>query len=140
MHIDLANHHQLVVYRVAAVRFTNGDPPLLQIEYEAPFPATDSKQARTSAQLLWPSFAPYVQAAGMRAAVLTATNLTRRSYAGFFCSSNIRNSNLIVVRESTGVWHFQKDTMPLPAFDSAAAPTIFDADGQPLRMPKHAGQ
>jgi|SRR5579859_4860607 len=138
MHVDLANHQQLVVYRVAAVTFTNGDPPVLQIEYEAPFVATDSEQARTTARLLWPSFAPYVQGAGMRAAVLTASNVTRRS-AGLYCGSNVRSSNIFVVRESTGVWHFQKDTLALAAIDSAAAPTIFAADGQPLLLPKRAG-
>jgi len=130
--LSLPDGRHLVVYRVKSWTFTDGSPPALQIEYEAPFPLGDSAQARALARDVWPLFSPYVEGDGMRVAIMTATNLKARSYAGLYCSSHFDSFGSVAVKDSSGVWHFEGDRKSLPPPDPNATSSIIDVDGRPM--------
>ncbi len=129
--LRLPSGETLIVYRVKHWTFANGQPPALQLEYEAPFPVSDTARLRALTRRIWPAFAPYVEGAGLRAAIVTATNLQRRE-AGRAWAAQMQHFGLIAERDSTGRWRLQGDTVTLPPAEPSRTLRIFEADGRPL--------
>jgi len=133
-HLVLPNGLQLVVYRVSRWTFTNGQQPLLQLEYEAPFSVAQAAQVRSLAYQIWPLFVPYVEGMQLQAASITATNLERHSF-GPFGTSSTHHQSVLAVKDSTGAWHFQGDSVPLPAPKPGQPLAIIDVDNKPMPVP-----
>ena len=130
LHINLDGGQQLVVYRVK--RWQDGQSPALQIEYEAPFAIADSVKARRLAHDVWPAFFPYVNGIGLRAAILTGTNLHARSYVGLYCAAYRQSFGMIANESPSGVWRFQGEGEALPPVTDTLTPRIGRADGTPF--------
>jgi hypothetical protein len=130
----LPDGEQLVVYRVQYWTFASGDPPALQLEYEAPFSVSDHAQVQQLARRIWPLFLPYVEGMHLRTAFITATNLERHSLA-WFMTSHARSFGIVAAEDAAGTWHFEKDTIPLPRPEPAQALGIIDIDDRPMPIP-----
>jgi hypothetical protein len=133
--LRLAGGDELPVYRVKHWTFANGSPPALQLEYEAPFDVADSAAARRFARALWPVFAPYAEAAGTPAAIVTATNLRRRG-EGTLWVARMRHYGLVAGRGADGRWRLDGEAVALPPaladVGGPKGPGIFEPDGAPL--------
>ena len=132
MHLVLSPAETLAVYRVKYWTFNDGSAPALQIEYEAPFPVSDTAAARREAIHIWPMFAPYVRGMGLSAGIITATNLRIKGFWPIAWSSQTHHFGFVVEEGSIGSWHFQRDTTQLPPPDTSGVEHIIDAHGKPL--------
>lgn len=115
------------VYRVKYWRFEDGGLPALQLEYEPPVNVADTASLRTYAREIWPAFRPYLDVAGTRAAIITATNLRRTRY-GIAWTAQFHHFGLLADADSLGRWFLRGDVDPLPAADSGRT-GIFQPDG-----------
>jgi hypothetical protein len=131
-HLILESGDTLTVYRVKYWTFASGDPPALQLEYEAPFSVSDTLAVHQEVRLLWPDFAPYVEAQNLTAAIITATNLRIAGVWPLAWHSQARSNGVGATRGPDGHWRIAKDTSPLPAADRSGSPHIIDIDGKPL--------
>jgi len=129
--LRLASGDTYTVYRVKSWTFNDGNPPALQLEYEAPTSVDDTVALKALARRIWPAFAPYVQQAGVSTGIITATNLRRKGFGGAWKAS-IRSYGLIAHRDSAGVWRLVGDFAPLPPAEAGGGPRIFEANGDPL--------
>ena len=132
MHLVLGPAETLTVYRVKYWTSNDGSAPALQLEYEAPFPVSDTAAVRREAIHLWPMFAPYVRGMGLSAGIITATNLRIRGLWPIAWSSQTHHFGFVVEEGSIGHWHFQHDTAQLPPPDTSGIERIIDAHGKPL--------
>lgn len=135
--LRLAGGDVLPVYRVKHWTFADGAPPALQLEYEAPFDVADSAAARRFARAVWPVFAPYVEAAGTPAAIVTATNLRRRG-KGTLWVARMYHYGLIAHRGADGGWRLDGEAAALPpalaGVGRPKGPGIFEPNGAPLPL------
>ena len=122
----------LAVYRIKRWTFSDGSPPALQLEYEAPIPVADTMAVRALARRIWPVFAQHVVDQDVSVGILTATNLNQRGTAAMW-GATMAHFGLIAVRDSLGVWRLQDSGEALPAPDAGAG-RIVEADGTPFRM------
>ena len=129
--LRLSTGDSFVVYRVKYWLFSSGEPPSLQLEYEALDPIADSAALRRRARELWPAFAPYVEALGLRGGIITATRLKRRGFMGVWTVTTT-HFGLLENRDSNGIWRFVDDTSPLPPGDFTRGPQIIEPTGKPL--------
>ncbi len=138
-HLVMPDGAQLQVYRIKYWTLTNG-PPVLQLEYEAPFGITDTATGHAVARKIWPLFAPYVDNAHVSAAIITATNLERH-FGGLFWTTSARHFGVVATRDQFGVWRFLGDKVALqrPKVDQPLA--IIEPDGRhmPLWSPTGGG-
>lgn len=118
----------LVVYRMRAWTHVGSAGTALQIEYATPLPLGDTVALRALARYVWPSFAPYVEAAKVDRAMLTATALDVR---GIYVVRrwSLRHYNVVAARDSSGVWRMWGEGTPLPPADTGA-PRFYDAWGR----------
>lgn len=130
-HLRLDSGKALDIYRVKYWTFGSGDPPALQLEYEALGSLQDVPALRQTARELWPAFAPYVEALDLDHAIITATKLRRYGLIGFWWVRT-NHFGLVVSRDSTGTWRFADDRSPLPPADYARGPQITEPSGSPL--------
>jgi hypothetical protein len=131
-HLVLAPRETLTVYRVKYWTFNDGSSPALQLEYEAAFPVSDTAAVRREARHLWPTFVPYVEHRGLRAAILTATNFRLSGVWPIAWTSHDYHFGLIAEKGPGEAWYLQHDAVPLPPSDSAPSPRIIDVNGQPV--------
>jgi hypothetical protein len=129
--LQLASGETFVVYRVKRWTFGDGSPPSLQLEYASPVPVSDSATIRQIGERIWPAFAPYVEAAGLQSAILTATNLEKVGGTGAWMTRT-HHFGLIARRDSLGIWSFQGHAEALPPAERDAIPRIFEPSGVPL--------
>jgi hypothetical protein len=129
--LRLASGETFVVYRVKRWAFGDGSPPSLQLEYASPVPVSDTATIRQVGERIWPAFAPYVEAAGLRSAILTATNLEKLGVPGAWATRS-HHFGLIALRDSLGVWRFQDHAEVLPAVERGAIPRILEPSGVPV--------
>jgi hypothetical protein len=129
--LQLATGDTFTVYRVKHWTFTDGASPALQLEYAPPFSVHDTVEVRRLGREIWPAFAPYVEKVGLDAAILTATNMTRRGTSQAW-TARMQSFGLIAHRDSVGVWRFQGDPVPLSPAETGGQPRIFEATGDPL--------
>jgi hypothetical protein len=127
----LANGDSFTVYRVKYVTFTSGDPPAVQLEYAPHGTVQDTVRMLDNVNVLWPSFAPYLDAARVDGAVLTATNLkVRRKGIGWISST--RSYGYTATRGPDGRWYLDRmPGRPLPPPAPDARP-IVEATGAPF--------
>jgi hypothetical protein len=131
-HLALASGDTLTVYRVKAWTFSSGEEPALQIEYEAPFPVSDTAAIRREVRLIWPAFAPYLEVNHFTGAIITATNLRIHGIWPIAWSSTHESFGFVADKEANGGWHVESDTTRLPPADASGIPRIIDVTGQPL--------
>jgi hypothetical protein len=63
----------------------------MQFEYGAIDSLSDTVALRARAREVWPAFAPYVEAAGLRDGIITATKLERHGMPGFWTARRMRS-------------------------------------------------
>lgn len=131
-HLLLGPGQSLVVYRVKYWRFNSGDPPAMQLEYEARDSLADVPSLRETARALWPAFAPYVEACGLQSAIITATKLERIGTVGLW-KVHTRHFGLLAHRDSAQTWRLNDDGSPLPPADRSAL-RIIEPSGAPLAL------
>ena len=131
-HLLLPTGDTLLVYQVKYWNFSSGEPPALQLEYEAPFKVSDTNAVRREAVLLWPFFEPYVEAQHLQGAIITATNLRISGLWPVAWTSRDVHFGFIIVEEEDGRWHFAQDSVTLPPGDASGIPRIIDVTGEPL--------
>jgi hypothetical protein len=137
--LRLADGDTFTVYRVKHWTFTDGSSPALQLEYASHVPMEDTLRLRQEAWRIWPSFAAYVEATGVQAAVVTATQLTVRR-KGIAWASRTSHFGVVANRGMDGRWYLNGPPgLPLPPADSAAPP-IEAYDGVPLTPEGLRGQ
>lgn len=129
--LRLTSGDTLVVYRVKYWRFEDGSAPALQIEYESPASVADTNAVIEQGIRIWPVFAQYVEAAELKRAIITATNLRRRGFAGFWRQSG-EHYGLVAERDKSGDWRFEGRQGVLPPTDHPSSPKIFEASGKPM--------
>jgi hypothetical protein len=127
-HLRLPSGQSLAIYRVKYWTFSSGDAPAMQFEYEALDPLADTAALRQRARQLWPAFAPYVEASGLRNGIITATKLERHGVPGFW-SSTMKHFGLLVSRDAAGTWRFKDDGGVLPPADATRGPQIVEPTG-----------
>lgn len=137
--LRLASGDTFTVYRVKYWIFNDGSAPALQLEYEAPFPVSDTARLRVLAHRIWPAFAPYVEDLDLGAAVLTATNL-RRSGSAFAWTARMQHFGLVAERDTAGIWRLRGDPRPLPPAEVGGPPRIFEPTGAPLSVAELSAQ
>lgn len=131
MVLRLANGDTFTVYRVKHLRFQSGEPPALQLEFAAHAPTGDTLALRREVRTLWPSYAPYLEAAGVHSAIVTATRLRVRR-RGFAWTSRADSYGFTARRGPDGSWYLSGPPgPPLPPADPGAPP-ILKPDGQPF--------
>lgn len=129
--LQLADGDTFTVYRVKHWTFADGSPPALQLEYASHVPMDDTLRLRREARRIWPSFAAYVDAVGVQAAIVTATHLTVRR-KGIAWASRTSYFGVGAHRGPDGRWYLNGPPgLPLPPADPAAPP-IRAYDGVPL--------
>ncbi len=133
-HLVLATAETLVVYRVKYWTFQDGSLPALQLEYEAPFLVSDTAAVRREAFRLWPAFAPYAEAKGLKAAIITATNFHVSGVWPIAWTSHQDHFGLLVFKHLSGQWRLQHDSVPLPPMDKSGQPRIIEANGKPFPL------
>jgi hypothetical protein len=133
-YLETASGERFPVYRVKYWQFDNGDPPALQLEYAPPVNVSDTAAVRAYAHAVWPACRPYVDAAGTRGAIITATNL-ERTRRGLARTARLRHFGILADKDSLGRWVLDGETQPLPPAD-AAHTGIFRPDGS--RVPPAA--
>lgn len=122
------------MYRVKRWTFTDGAPPALQLEYAPPISVDDTAGLRQLAHRIWPAFAPYVESAGLRGAILTATNIDWHGNRSVAYTAQMRSFGLIAHRDSLGAWRLEGHAAPLPPAETGGEPRIFEATGAPLQL------
>jgi len=133
-HISLPSGETLVVYRLKYWTFRSPEPPAIQLEYEAPFAVSDTAAVQTETRVLWPFFVPYLEAKGVTAGIITATNLHILRLGPITWMGRTRSYGLVAHKGSDGVWRLETDSLPLPAADTSRLPRILDADGTRMRF------
>lgn len=123
----------LLVYRVTKRVFPDGSQPALQLEFEAPFDVRDTILATALAVRVWPSFLPYVEGGGFRAAIVTATNLHSIGQPGSGAIAR-RSFGLVAQPDSIGVWRFAGALEALPGAEKRERPSIYLPNGTPLSI------
>src|SRR5437879_4471169 len=113
-HLILPSGDSVKVYRVKYWIFESG-PPALQLEYEPPFAVSDTAAVHREARLLWPFFAPYVEAKGLTGGIVTATNLHVYGIWPILWTSRSKSFGFVAQKGRDGRWRFENDTVPLPA-------------------------
>jgi hypothetical protein len=125
-----ASGDTVTVFRVKRWTFDGGEPPAVQLEYALHGPVEDTAGIRRAARRIWPAFEPYVRAAKVQGAILTATHLIQRS--GPVRTSQNQSFGMIALRGSDGLWRFQGDSIALPGGDTSGTPRIYVPGGDPL--------
>jgi hypothetical protein len=129
--LTLANGDTFTVYRVKYWVFSDGEPPALQLEYAPHGPVSDTAALRKSARAIWPAFEPYLRAARVTGAILTATELSRVAVGAAFVSRN-KSFGILAHQSADGSWKFDGETAALPAGETTGTPRIRAANGAPL--------
>lgn len=127
-HLPLPGRDSVVIYRVKYWTFSSGDSPAMQFEYAALDSLSDTVALRRRARELWPAFAPYVEASGLRDGIITATKLERHGVPGFWRAS-MKHFGLLVRRDADGTWRFKDDRAVLPPADVTRGPQIVEPTG-----------
>ena len=130
-HLILEDNHSLTIYRIKYWTFASGEPPAVQVEYEALDSLDNIEALRHRAVKLWPAFAPYIETAGVRTAIVTATKLKRRGIVGFG-TLTMKHYGLTLNRDSLGTWRFEDDHSTVPPADFKRGPQIIEFNGQAL--------
>ena len=99
----------LTVFRVKYWVFNDGAPPGLQLEYEAPYPVSDTAALHQLLRRLWPAFVPYVESMHLSNAIVTATNMTRHGAPPLPWTATFHSWGYIVQRDSAGGWRVKGD-------------------------------
>jgi hypothetical protein len=131
--LRLRDGRQFAVYRVKYWHFYDGSPPALQLEYDPRLPVTDTGALRRQLAEIWPAFGPYVEAAHLKGAIITATNINTRR-AGFAWTSTVNSFGFITHQDSAGMWRLEGDGTALPPAEAGGPPRILEANGAPLLM------
>lgn len=126
-YLQTAAGERFPVYRLKYWRFDDGGPPALQLEYEPPVSVADTAALRRYARVVWPALRPYLDAAAVRGAILTATNLERSRF-GLVSTAKLHHFGILAREDSLGRWHLDGDSVPLPPADSGTA-GIFRPNG-----------
>ena len=129
-YIQVATGERFPVYRIKYWRFADSTSSALQLEYEPPVSVADTAAVRAYAHTVWPVFLPYVRAAGVRAAIVTATNL-QRERSGPFSAVHLHHFGIVVQKDSLGRWFFDGETTPAPTGRGSGG-GIFQSDGTRL--------
>jgi len=131
--LRLPSGDTLTVYRVKLWQFGDGSQAL-QLEYEPPFSVSDSARVRAELVRVWPAFAPYVEALHLKAAIVTATNVTRHGAPPLPWTATFDSYGFVLKRAPDGAWTVDKERsgQVLPKSLGVDVFLIFEADGKRL--------